>query len=229
LIDLIVTEVSEMLLAQDSSITIRTGEKYIHENTSAPRLVWVYGNETLGPPKKMKDSSGMPITAYYTRNANINGHIWGISRAQTEAVLHNVITSIHRILHATSKFGTILWPKASKHLEQGMYCILPLEVYIPVLSGFVTLPTAQPRVPEYPGGIPAGAPTIDGFIVDPDTGLEVPPPSPGDSPPVTEVAINPEDYLSADGDAMATVTVVESGAGANEIVLEQEDDYSHPS
>ncbi len=133
----ILAEIDAELTPQ--GVSTRFGEKYLFENVSPPRLVWVPNVDQIVDPRKQDKE----YTSIRTRLAEVEGHLWGISYGQAEALLHNFITAVHRKLHGCFTFGSAQWVPAGQRqwIRYGWAVTLPISVEIPVINKYLTLPT----------------------------------------------------------------------------------------
>lgn len=143
-------EILAYIEAQLTGITCSTGANSIPEKAMPPRLVWVPTADTIGP----KDGSGdtETLTAVLTREATVEAHIWGVSHAQAEAMLHNVLSAFVRVASIPNlKFGQAKWVDAEA-MHFGMAVILPITISIPVYSAPITLPSSSTGTCDPPTG-----------------------------------------------------------------------------
>ncbi len=118
------------------------GGRYLHQLDSIPpRIVWVPSSEPFTAASKSVEP---PDKSIATRMATVSAHVWGISYDQTEAMLHNLVSMLHKHFQGVSAWGSAEWGEVqnSQDAYLGWLAILPVSFGVPVLDKLMTLPTA---------------------------------------------------------------------------------------
>lgn len=120
------------------------GAKYLHAHGTPPRVIWVPFDEPVKEGQLQDDSLAVEYNAIATRSSSLEAHVWGASFAQTEALVHNLITAWRDVLTGCGKVLSVRWPQQGEvgWVENGFSSVVQLNVDIPVMDTFVSIPDA---------------------------------------------------------------------------------------
>ena len=117
------------------------GEKYIAQNDTPPRLVWIPTTDTFGPPVKV----GANPKAYATRVAGVDCAVWGEDLGKTEQMVNDLIVALHRecLSRGNYELRGAEWITAGELTNNGIVYLLRLAIDIPIVG-----PPAIPVRPQ---------------------------------------------------------------------------------
>lgn len=117
-----------------------------YEHGCPPRIAWVPTTDTW--------DTAQPVEPGYrsvkTRNATIEAHLWGANYDQAEAMLHNLVSALHKHFPCVHSIQPAKWLQLAKDPQMGMgwVVVLPIVFEIPVLD--VPVDTTVFSVPTTP-------------------------------------------------------------------------------
>jgi hypothetical protein len=108
------------------------GEKYIAQNDTPPRLVWIPTADSFGPPVKV----GANPKSYATRTAGLDCAIWGPDLATTEAMANDLIVALHQqcLSRGNYELRGAEWITAGELTNNGIVYLLHLAIDIPIVG-----------------------------------------------------------------------------------------------
>jgi len=108
------------------------GEKYIAQNDTPPRLVWIPTTASFGPPVQV----GANPKSYATRVAGVDCAVWGEDLAKTEEMVNDLIVAIHQQCRSRGNYELrgAEWVTAGEFLNNGIVYLLRLAIEIPIVG-----------------------------------------------------------------------------------------------
>lgn len=134
-----------------AGVSFYFGKKYLFENSSPPRIVWVPTSDPIGRAEAVT-APDYPYKAVRTRQAMLDAHIWGVSYDQAEAMLHNLVSALAVNFSAVCQIGQAQWLEDGQAawFTLGWATILPIGFSIPVLDEQIAIPTTPEEASEQP-------------------------------------------------------------------------------
>jgi len=116
------------------------GEKYIAQNDTPPRLVWIPTTDSFGPPVQV----GANPKSYATRAAGVDCAVWGEDLAKTEEMANDLIVAIHQQCKSRGNYDVrgAEWVTAGELTNNGIVYLLHLAIDIPIVG--------KPAIPVRP-------------------------------------------------------------------------------
>jgi hypothetical protein len=116
------------------------GEKYIAQNDTPPRLVWIPTTDSFGPPVQV----GANPKSYATRVAGVDCAVWGEDLAKTEEMANDLIVAIHQQCKSRGNYEVrgAEWVTAGELTNNGIVYLLHLAIDIPIVG--------RPAIPVRP-------------------------------------------------------------------------------
>lgn len=144
----ILTENIAILEADEGLVGVHFGfsATATYEHGTPPRIVWVPTTDTW--------EAAQPVEPGYrsikTRVAVVEAHCWGANYGQAEAMLHNLVSALHKYFPCVHSIQSAKWLQLAKDPQMGMgwVVILPISFEIPVLD--VPVDTAVFSTPSTP-------------------------------------------------------------------------------
>jgi len=108
------------------------GEKFIAQNDTPPRLVWIPTADSFGPPVKV----GANPKSYATRVAGVDCAVWGEDLAKTEEMVNDLIVALHQqcLSRGNYELRGAEWSTAGELTNNGIVYLLRLAIDIPIVG-----------------------------------------------------------------------------------------------
>lgn len=121
--------------------TFGFGARELDRAGKPPRVVWrLVRGEHEGTPRP-----GQNPRPLFNRRLELEAHLWGETYEQTEQLLEDVARAVHS--SAVGSFAPLReeWPAEDddgrSHQHKGVYCVLTLEILVPVTAKTQTVAT----------------------------------------------------------------------------------------
>jgi hypothetical protein len=115
-----------------------TGAFHLGANGAPPRYVWVPVRDAIEGADISNAFAARTPKALLTRVAGLECHAWGDTLANTEAMVHNVVSASHAVLGANARFGGVRWEPESLNAN-GFLAVVSIGVPIPITAGAIEL------------------------------------------------------------------------------------------
>jgi hypothetical protein len=125
------------------------GWVHIPEHDSPPRLVWVSSSagDQLTAPTSLGSNEYQAINDHWVA---LEAHVWAISGEQLCAIIHNVCLALREVFYGPQvRLGAVKWGKDAR-TAKGLVGIMAVQVKIPVLDAYCTIPTAPSATAQQP-------------------------------------------------------------------------------
>ena len=108
------------------------GEKYVAQNDTPPRLVWIPSTDSFGPPVQV----GANPKSYATRVAGVDCAVWGEDLGRTEEMVNDLIVALHRECMSRGNYELrgAEWITAGELTNNGIVYLLRLAIFIPIVG-----------------------------------------------------------------------------------------------
>lgn len=118
----------------EPAVPFKDGPEHLGEG-SAPRIIAVPTEEPIVPPEVYWTDPAIarPIAQ---RNANVDFHVWGKTRAEAETLVARLLTAARKHTAAAHRAGTGRWlmQDAEARKRYGRVYVLPIVFAIPVVE-----------------------------------------------------------------------------------------------
>jgi hypothetical protein len=131
------------------------GEKYIAQNDTPPRLVWIPTSDTFNPPVFV----GANPKCYATRVAGVDCAVWGGKVAEAEEMANDLIVAIHEQCRSRGNYELrgAEWITAGEFMNNGVVYLLHLAFEIPVVGRPATVTRPETETQFVAITLPLGA------------------------------------------------------------------------
>ncbi len=115
----------------DIHFPVLIGERYIAENDTWPRIVWIPRTDTFGPSEQGRYNPRQLATDF----ASYDIHIWERDIDSTRALMHRVMGALHRQASAYSyEPDGAEWVTGGELCSNGFLVILTVHFRFPVVD-----------------------------------------------------------------------------------------------
>lgn len=112
---------------------VKVGAQAIHAQDAPPRIVWVPGEEVIGPSEGQGGDGVVNPRPLFTRRLSLHAHIWAVDIDAAELLINHLVAAVHDVAFGAyvAKSGTWLH-NAADVTAHGVVYVLTLELKIPI-------------------------------------------------------------------------------------------------
>lgn len=114
-------------------IPVKDGGEHLAAHEAPPRIVFVPGAETWGPPNPKW--VGKP-RCLKLREVTLTAHVWGTDRDQIEkSLLPRLVLALDGALQKSYRLTQGMWPQEDSEtlMQSGRVYVLPITVFLPLV------------------------------------------------------------------------------------------------
>lgn len=108
-------------------VAFAIGEKELAKFGSPPRIIWVPTEDSFGSPQ-----GGMTPRQVKTRHAGFEVHVWAISYASAELMLHELVCALDAVARTSYEPRGVTWITEGELISKGAVCVLGMTFSVPV-------------------------------------------------------------------------------------------------